>query len=499
MANLELEDSAALKECAGDDKREGRRPRVNIAMAAILRKQEESCKQSLAQIPVGRKTGGILALKDKSGYPHLVDIPPEPKPKEKQPEKDPKVIQPPSQKNQGKWNQFEQRAGQRNYGLQSAGISYNPQYSPQANIRLPVVNPKEIDVRSAALQKQNARADSRDKGYMSNDKRQFLNDLPPRFANQRWAQEEENKFRDNDFAVQNVPLEPSLFNQPPNWLGMPPPMLPSQLASIQPPLMPQMPQMPSQRPGQIGQMPIPNQMQYPPPPLSNLIPNFWKSDFPQTSSGNLTQFYPSTFGQLTQIPQTRKPDPNFVRPTAIGQMPRHISPPGYNMPGFFDQYNPMQQTRNFLDEGSLQTNRSFLEEKAYQPLEIGRHGPLELSGGLPGYERRLEGRPGAQDAPEAPSLDMAMPTEEPMPMGRDSPAEDPGTYSLFSGAPGAVSWGNVTQPGSDWFAPPYEPWQPFSLHPPLPVDTPAAPARSARPGKVSKAAVKPPHPYIRPS
>ncbi|XP_063633422.1 nonsense-mediated mRNA decay factor SMG7-like isoform X1 [Cydia splendana] len=541
VGDQELEDAAA-KECA-DDKRDGRRARVNIAMAAILRKQEESCKQvkfktpppvaeetdpdankdaavdtsllerpktmqpkpqkSLAQIPVGRKTGGILALKDKSGYPHLVDIPPEPKPKEKQLEKDPKVIQPPTQKNQGKWNQFEQRAGQRNYGLQSAGISYNPQYSPQANIRLPVVNPKEIDVRSAALQKQNARADSRDKGYMSNDKRQFLNDLPPRFANQRWAQEEENKFRDDDFRVQNVPLDASLFNQPPNWLGMPPPLLPSQLASIQPPLMSQMGQMPSQRPGQMGQMSHPNQMQYP-PPMSNLIPNFWKSDYPQTSNANLTQFYPSTFGQLTQIPQTRKPDQNFIRPTAIGQMPRHISPPGYSMPGlgFFDQYNPIQQARNYLDEGSLQSNRSFLEEKTYQPLDMGRHGPLDLSGPLPGYERRMEDR--LQEVQETPSsLDLAMPTEEPVAVGRDSPAEDPGTYSLFSGAPGAVSWGNVTQnqPGSpDWMTPPYEPWQPFSLHLPLPVDTPSSPpsTRSARAGIVSITAVKPPHPYFRP-
>ncbi|CAG5035191.1 unnamed protein product [Parnassius apollo] len=259
----------------GEDKKEARKPRVNIAMAAIMRKQEETNKQvkfvsppptpdstadasesatketdkpkvvqpkaikSLSNLPIGRKTGGILSLKDKSaGYPHLVNTDPEPPKKtDKEEKKEPKPNQSTSQNSQGyqpKWQEpppqanwtnipaqpfNEPRMGfQKNYGIQNTGISYNPNYQGAPGfgqgIRLPVVNPKEIDVRTAALQKQNSRPELFQEGHkftnhgyqMSGDKKNFLNDLPPRFANQYryWqnAQENqanENKFRDDSF------------------------------------------------------------------------------------------------------------------------------------------------------------------------------------------------------------------------------------------------------------------------------------------------------------
>ncbi|XP_041974121.1 protein SMG7-like [Aricia agestis] len=232
-------------ECSkSEDKKEARKPRVNIAMAAIMRKQEETNKQvkfvtppptpdsatelqdtakddklkviqpkpikSLANIPIGRKTGGILSLKDKSaGYPHLVNAD-EPKKPEKEEKKENKSSQggPSSQTYQKPWPAGEPRF-QKTYGVQAAyspagqpygpaGQGYNPggqsygsvgpaygsggpAFGPGqgAAIRLPVVNPKEIDVRSAALQKR------RDPDRpLSGDKRNFLADLPPRFANQ---------------------------------------------------------------------------------------------------------------------------------------------------------------------------------------------------------------------------------------------------------------------------------------------------------------------------
>ncbi|XP_053601055.1 uncharacterized protein LOC128669873 isoform X2 [Plodia interpunctella] len=270
-------------ECVEDskieDKKEARKPRVNIAMAAIMRKQEETNKQvkfvtppttpdsvadaeetdekpkviqpkpmkSLANLPIGRKTGGILSLKDKSaGYPHLVNTDPEPK---KEKEREEKIEIKPQAANQNSQQQkrrehspSQQNWGpnmatqtyneprmnfQKNYGIQNTNISYNPSYQPTGmgnNIRLPVVNPKEIDVRTAALQKQNSRQELFQDGHkfnhnyqMSGDKKNFLNDLPPRFANQYkyWQspQDNENQFRDDTFKNQ------SLFNEQPNWVA----------------------------------------------------------------------------------------------------------------------------------------------------------------------------------------------------------------------------------------------------------------------------------------
>ncbi|KAM3957014.1 uncharacterized protein ACR2FA_008948 [Aphomia sociella] len=274
-----------------EDKKETRKARVNIAMAAIMRKQEETNKQvkfvtppptpdsttdaadvkddkpkviqpkaikSLANLPIGRKTGGILSLKDKSaGYPHLVNTDPEPaKKNDKEEKKEPK----PSQLSQNSQQNFQQKKQERqpspnwgpnvavqsfneprmgfqkSYGIQNAGISYNPNYQPNVNnqgIRLPVVNPKEIDVRTAALQKQSSRhemfQDSHKFGnqnyQMSGDKKNFLNDLPPRFANQYryWQNTQENQFNENKFRDENIQNN-SLFNnqQQSNWMHNPP-------------------------------------------------------------------------------------------------------------------------------------------------------------------------------------------------------------------------------------------------------------------------------------
>ncbi|XP_030035931.2 uncharacterized protein LOC115451696 isoform X2 [Manduca sexta] len=277
-----------------EDKKESKKPRVNIAMAAIMRKQEETNKQvkfvtppptpdstsdateqkdaekpkiiqpkaikSLANLPLGRKTGGILSLKDKSaGYPHLVNAEPEPAKKpEKEEKKDSKPSQGSSQNSQSfqakrqeqpvspSWapnipqNYDAPRMGlQKNYGIQNSGIVYNPNYQASPNsqgIRLPVVNPKEIDVRTAALQKQNSRQELfqdvskfGNHGYqISGDKKNFLNDLPPRFANQyrHWQNAQENQFNDNQYRDDSFKPNDSTFNSQParvNWMAPQPP------------------------------------------------------------------------------------------------------------------------------------------------------------------------------------------------------------------------------------------------------------------------------------
>ncbi|XP_045541947.1 protein SMG7-like [Papilio machaon] len=294
---LEIEEESSKSE----DKKEGRKARVNIAMAAIMRKQEETNKQvkfasppptpdsltegsesgakeaeklkvlqpkaikSLSNLPLGRKTGGILSLKDKSaGYPHLVNTDPEPSKKtEKDEKKDPKpntnTNQNSQQSYQQKWQDHPPQnwpvqpqpfseprvAFQKTYGIQSAGLSYNPNYQSAPGfgqgIRLPVVNPKEIDVRTAALQKQNSRPELFQEGHkftnhgyqMSSDKKNFLNDLPPRFANQYryWhnaqeTQPNENKFRDENFTnnatfesqpLRSWPTPQPEYPQPMTW------------------------------------------------------------------------------------------------------------------------------------------------------------------------------------------------------------------------------------------------------------------------------------------
>lgn len=181
-------------------------------------------------------------MKDKSaGYPHLQNIEPEPKKPDKDDKKEPKnnqSVSPNSQSYQKRdqtasWPNLSQNYDsprmnfQKNYGIQNAGLSYNPSY--QANnqgIKLPVVNPKEIDVRTAALQKQSSRQELFQDGHkfnqgyqMSGDKKNFLNDLPPRFANQYryWQNAQDNQFNENKFrddTMKNTSFNP---NARQNW------------------------------------------------------------------------------------------------------------------------------------------------------------------------------------------------------------------------------------------------------------------------------------------
>lgn len=196
--------------------------------------------KSLTNLPLGRKTGGILSLKDKSaGYPHLQNTDPEPKKTEKEEKKESKPnqsVSPNSQsyqkRDQSNWPASQsydapRMTFQKNYGIQNTGLSYNPNYQSNQGIKLPVVNPKEIDVRTAALQKQSSRQELFQDGHkfnqnyqISGDKKNFLNDLPPRFANQYryWqnaqdSQFNENKFRD-DTVKNNVPFN---TNARQNW------------------------------------------------------------------------------------------------------------------------------------------------------------------------------------------------------------------------------------------------------------------------------------------
>lgn len=203
--------------------------------------------KSLANIPIGKKTGGILSLKDKSGYPHLVNTDPEPKKEKEEVKKEPKASQTtqpfqPKREHSPNWTNSSQNFSeaprmtfQKHYGIQNTGISYNPNYQPGVNnqgIRLPVVNPKEIDVRSAAMQKQNSRQDMFQEHkfnpnyQISGDKKNFLNDLPPRFANQYryWQNAQENQYNDNKFRDDNFkPSSSPMFNQQrSNWVGQMP-------------------------------------------------------------------------------------------------------------------------------------------------------------------------------------------------------------------------------------------------------------------------------------
>lgn len=132
--------------------------------------------KSLASFPTDRKTGGILSLKDKSaGYPHLVktnsdtklDVKVSSKAQEKQTkpqvspkprEETPKTVEStktyvpwsdPSQNSQfGDKRSFQERERQMPFSFFTSSENRN------SGITLPVVNPKEIDIRSAALQKQ---------------------------------------------------------------------------------------------------------------------------------------------------------------------------------------------------------------------------------------------------------------------------------------------------------------------------------------------------------
>lgn len=219
--------------------------------------------KSLASLPVGRKTGGILSLKDKSaGYPHLVNAELDvAKVKLEKDDKSQEVVTPSSSQH-SQPNSYNTKPRQdphpasplwpsnsinnfnaaprmgfppKPYGIQNPGLNFNPTYQQQPNLfgannqglRLAVVNPKEIDVRTAALQKQNSKHDLFQNGpkfgHMSSDKKNFLKDLPPRFANQYryWQQNsndnqfnQDNKFRDDNFENANFS---NFASNPPPW------------------------------------------------------------------------------------------------------------------------------------------------------------------------------------------------------------------------------------------------------------------------------------------
>ncbi|XP_038208921.1 protein SMG7-like [Zerene cesonia] len=458
-----------------EDKRECRKPRVNIAMAAIMRKQEETNKQvkfvtppptpdstsdaneskddkpkviqpkaikSLANLPVGRKTGGILSLKDKSaGYPHLVNAEPDKK-TEKEEKKEPKPLQ--TNQNQQKrqetpwnmpqnYNDAQRMSYQKNYGIQNAGISYNPSYQSPSNqgIRLPVVNPKEIDVRTAALQKQNSRQDMFQDGHkfanqnyqVSGDKKNFLNDLPPRFANQYryWqaAQENQtdNKFRDENFKAntfpqrQNWPTPEQNYQQPMSWWKPEQPTFNSNFSA--PPLnMPNVPnfysQLPSNNPYQnvaFNQMPAQslqglaqnplNMGQNAPnlPKTDNLVPNYLQSNIgqPQLSLQNLVN------------------SPNFNSLNSLT----------YNPVGYDSSMYP--QFGKFGYQSVQMLDKPFSNSK--EPMGLNFSNSLDVSRGL-GFNEAFN-----QDMAGMNPLDNMR-----VQAGGEAPA-DGNTYSLFSGAP----------------------------------------------------------------
>ncbi|XP_059056561.1 nonsense-mediated mRNA decay factor SMG7-like [Achroia grisella] len=486
-----------------EDKKETRKARVNIAMAAIMRKQEETNKQvkfvtppptpesttdsteakddkpkviqpkaikSLANLPIGRKTGGILSLKDKSaGYPHLVNTDPEPaKKNDKEEKKDSKSSQP-SQSSQQKrqeppspnWssNQPPQLYNeprmnfQKNYGINTTGISYNPNYQSNVNnqgIRLPVVNPKEIDVRTAAMQKQNSRQELFQDGQkfgnhnyqMSGDKKNFLNDLPPRFANQYryWQNAQENQFNENKFRDENFKPN-SLFNnqQPNSWSNLPG-------ADYQ------------QQTWWKPDNPPPNfNTNFSTPPL-NMQPNFYS---PQLSS-NMSSPYHSipSFNPSQNIGQN-KPDnlvnPNYLQ-SAVGQpQVRNLVPSAnFNSPlsGFgsypavsydssmYPQFNnklayqPMNKPQAYLGSnemvdmnigfGSNIADRQQMNFNESLNSDIGGMKNLEQMGGTSSSVGSANTAPGPGPGPGVA-----------LGAGPGAPPGAASTYSLFSGAPGA--------------------------------------------------------------
>ncbi|KAI5631467.1 hypothetical protein NE865_15831 [Phthorimaea operculella] len=470
-----------------EDKREARKPRVNIAMAAIMRKQEETNKQvkfvtppptpdsaldtaetkeqpkviqpkpmkSLANLPIGRKTGGILSLKDKSaGYPHLVNTEPEPK-KEEEKKKEVKPIQGSSQNSQQSYQKSHPPAPNwpaqnftdprmnfpKNYSAQSPGLSYSPNFQHQPistqGIRLPVVNPKEIDVRTAALQKQNSRQEVFQDGHkfanqkyqVSGDKKNFLNDLPPRFANQYryWQNAQDNQF-DNKFRDENFQTNNSLFNnQQRSWVAnqMPENYQPNTWwkpentqpnfsanftnpVNVQPNFYsphlgtnPPYPNMSFQMPNQsIGQdkpqnftTPPPNYLQTAigQPTLQNLVssPNF------NSSLNNFGSYAPTVGYDSSMYPQFN---------TKLGYQPLQMK--------MMDKPQSYQGDKNLLDMGGLNFGTNVLDMQQ-------RNLNMNFNEGNNDAAKNLDQIGGAETSTgEAPS----------------------NTYSLFSGAPDSASW-----------------------------------------------------------
>ncbi|XP_049884984.1 nonsense-mediated mRNA decay factor SMG7-like isoform X2 [Pectinophora gossypiella] len=512
LANTQDDDGDTSEELKGEDKKEARKPRVNIAMAAIMRKQEETNKQvkfvtppptpdstsetadkdtdkpkmiqpkaikSLANLPIGRKTGGILSLKDKSaGYPHLVNTDPEPPKKEEEKKKDVKPSQGSSQNSQ---QTYPKRPDQpspnwganvaqgyvegprmnfpKSYGIQSPSLTYNPGINyPQATtinnqgIRLPVVNPKEIDVRTAALQKQNSRQELFQDGHkfgnhkyqVSGDKKNFLNDLPPRFANQYryWQTAQDNQFNDNKFRDENFQSNNSLFNaqQRPSWMTSTP--------------VPETYQQPN--PWWTPEKPPPNFNAGFSAPM-NIQPNFYSPHL----ATNMATPYPnmSSFNQMPNpnIGQDKAQSlitpPNYMQ-TAIGQpqmqtLQNLVSSPNFNSSlNNFGSYAPAvgydssmyPQFNNKLGYQPLQM-KMMDKPQSYQSKELMDMGGLGFGNNVLDMQQRNlnmtfnDPMSGASEMGGAKNLDH-------MGGGVDPPSGSSGnTYSLFSGAPDAGAWG----------------------------------------------------------
>ena len=348
--------------------------------------QQPKAIKSLANLPLGRKTGGILSLKDKSaGYPHLV-LNTEPEPPKKV-EKEEKKEAKPSQSSQNSqtyqqkrqdhptspnWNPIQNTYPdaprmnfQKNYGIQNTGLSYNPSYpAPNVNnqgIRLPVVNPKEIDVRTAALQKQNSRQELFQDGQkfnhnyqMSGDKKNFLNDLPPRFANQYryWQNAQENQFNDNKFRDDSFKPNNTLFNaqqQPRNWNAPPP-----------------------QQPPDGYQQPMWWKPDQPNNFNANFQPPIQPNFYSQQLNTNLANPYQNlSYNQLqNNMPQNKQE--NFSQPgylqSAIGQPQLQTLQNMVTSPNFNSSLNSFSYAPQVSYDSSMYPQ--FNNKLSYQPLQM---------------------------------------------------------------------------------------------------------------------------------
>lgn len=349
--------------------------------------------KSLANIPIGKKTGGILSLKDKSGYPHLVNTDPEPKKDKEEVKKEPKASQTtqpfqPKREHSPTWANTPQNftepprmTFQKHYGIQNTGISYNPNYQPGVNnhgIRLPVVNPKEIDVRTAAMQKQNSRQDMFQEHkfnpnyQISGDKKNFLNDLPPRFVNQYryWQNAQENqyndnKFRDDSFKPAN-PSSPFRPDQRQNWAGQMP-------ENFQQP-----PWWKPENPPNFNYTPNMIQPSYFSPVSSNVPYNVAYT--PQLPQQKPDTYLPSTIGQPMQTLQSLVSSPNFnstlnsfnaYPPVTYdsAMYPQFSNKLGYQQMKPQQYQNKDMMELGFQNNGDLQRNMSF-EQKSDMELKV---------------------------------------------------------------------------------------------------------------------------------
>ncbi|CAB3221579.1 unnamed protein product [Arctia plantaginis] len=507
-----IQEPDIVEEGKGEDKKEIRKPRVNIAMAAIMRKQEETNKQvkfvtppptpdstvdsqetkedkpkiiqpkaikSLANIPLGRKTGGILSLKDKSaGYPHLVNTDPEPAKKpEKEEKKDLKLSQsaqnsqpfqpkrqeqPPPAPNWTPNLTFPEGPRMnfpKNYGIQSPGLTY-PNYVPtnvnSQGIRLPVVNPKEIDVRTAALQKQNSRQELFQDGQkfnhnyqMSGDKKNFLSDLPPRFANQYryWQTAQDNQFNDNKFRDDSFKSN-AAFNaqQPRSWNTQP-----------------------QQPTAESYQQPMWWKPEQPPNFSANFstpLPNFYS----QHLNANMPTPYPNISYNQVQAPNKQEgfSQPGYLQ-TAIGQPQLQALQNIVTSPNFSSSLNSFNSYAPSISYDSSMYPQ-FNNKLSYQPLQMkmpdkpqmGFQGNKDLMDmnqlGFGGNVLEMQQRNLTMNNFNEPLSDVSASKNIEQMVGQsgEGPSASPpsSTYSLFSGAPDAPAWGAVQrQPPSLWSGP----------------------------------------------